>query len=358
MENALKNAKLEAKDIHEIILVGGSTKIPKVKEIVRNYFKESKINDIINPDEAVAFGATLRAEKILHNRDDAISNLHLLDATPLSLGTNIKNCSKDENIKEEGDIMSVIIKRGTHIPISKTCKYFNAVNDQKVMSLNIYEGEKKYVKYNHLIKEIKITGLTPRKMGETEVLVTFTIDKNCILTVKAEEKSDNNKGQKLELTIKNDDISFTEKELDELKRNIPDINNFSSSEIDYTNLKQTLKKYQDSFKNYKKKANNEDDDDDPRIIYKSNFNSALERFIEKFEKNFDNETVLKKFYLYVKELFLSYTETLKLNLDKEDKNHIMDKIKEYIEVFINKSSGYLNDLLNNYLCFRKIEYRR
>ena len=109
MEDALKNAKLKAEDIHEIILVGGSTKIPKVKEIIRNYFKNSKINDIINPDEAVAFGATLRAEKILHNRDEAISNLHLLDAIPLSLGTNIKNISKDENIKKEGDIMSVII---------------------------------------------------------------------------------------------------------------------------------------------------------------------------------------------------------------------------------------------------------
>jgi len=109
LKEALKNAKLNEEDIHEILLVGGSTKIPKVKKLIRNFFKNSKINDTINPDEAVAFGATLRAEKILHNRDDVISNLHLLDSTPLSLGTNIKNCSKDENIKNEGDIMSVII---------------------------------------------------------------------------------------------------------------------------------------------------------------------------------------------------------------------------------------------------------
>ena len=349
LEDALKNAKLKAEDIHEIILVGGSTKIPKVKEIIRNYFKNSKINDIINPDEAVAFGATLRAEKILHNRDEAISNLHLLDAIPLSLGTNIKNISKDENIKKEGDIMSVIIKRGTHIPITETCEYFNAVNNQKTMSLNIYEGEKKYVKYNHLIKETKITGLTPRKMGETKVLVTFEIDVNGILTVKAEEKSNNNEGQKIELTTQNDDNCFTQNELDELKRENKEMfekmkNNSLTLKIDYINLNQTLKQYQDSYNNYKKEANNEDDDD-PRIIYKENFNSTLENFIEKLEKKFDNETVLEKFYLYVKELFLSYTETLKLALDKGEEKQIMNKIKEYIEVFINKSSCYLNDLL-------------
>ena len=350
LKDALKKAKLNKEDINEVILVGGSTKIPKVKEIIKKYFKNSKINDTINPDEAVAFGAALQAERILHNRDDSISNLHILDAIPLSLGTNIKNCSKDEYIKNEGDIMSVIIKRGTHIPVAKEQKYFNAVDNQKVMSLNIYEGEKKYVKYNHLIKETKISGLTPRKMGDTVVFVTFDIDVNGILTVKAEEKSDNNTGQKIELTIKNDDIIFTEKELDELKRKHEEMfekmkNNFLSSKIDYINLKDALKKYQDAYKNYNMETNDGEDDDDPRVIYKSNFNSTLEEFIDKLEKKFDNETVLEKFYLYVKELFLSYVETLKLAINKGDQKHIMDKIKEYIEVFINKSSGYLNNLL-------------
>ena len=352
LKDALKKAKLKRVDIHEVILVGGSTKIPKVKEIIKNYFNKSKINDVINPDEAVAFGATLQAERILHNRDESTKNLHLLDSIPLSLGTNIKNCSKDEYVKNEGDIMDVIIKRGTHIPITETRKYFNAVNNQKIMSLNIYEGEKKYVKYNHLIKETKISGLTPRKMGETVVLVTFDIDINGILTVKAEEQSENNEGQKIELTIKNDDIIFTGKELDELKRKNSEMletmkSNFLSSEIDYTNLKKTLKQYQDAYNKCNKETicEGEDDDDDPRIIYKSNFNNTLEEFIDKLDKNFDNETVLEKFYLYVKELFLSYVETLKLAINRGDKKHIMDKIKEYIEVFINKSSGYLNNLL-------------
>ena len=356
LKDALKNAKLGKDNIQEIILVGGSTRIPKVKEIIKNYFPKSKINDTINPDEAVAFGATIDAEKILHNKDDSISNFHLLDVTPLSLGTNIKNNSKDEKTRKEGDEMSIIIKRGTHIPTFNSCKYYNVADNQKAMSINVYEGEKKYVKYNHLIKESEISGLTPREKGKTKVIVTFEIDLNGILTVKAKEVSGDGKGQELELTIKNDDISFTKKELDELKRKNDEMfekmkNNNLSSKIDYTNLKETLKKYQDAYNKYnetkkKTKNNNEDDDDeDPRIIYKTNFNSTLEEFIDKFEKNFDNETVLEKFYLYVKELFLSYIETLKLGIDRGEQNHIMDKIKEYIEIFVNKSSGYLNNLL-------------
>ena len=109
LKDVLKKAKLKKNDIHEVILVGGSIKIPKVREIIKNYFKKSKINDIISPDEAVAFGATLLAESILHRRNEIISNLNLIDSILFSLGTNIENCSKDKNIQNEGDIMDVII---------------------------------------------------------------------------------------------------------------------------------------------------------------------------------------------------------------------------------------------------------
>ena len=95
LDESLKNAQLSKTEIDEIILVGGSTRIPKVKEIVKNYFPKCKINDSINPDEAVAYGAAIHAEKRLHNRGDAISNIHLYDITPLSLGIEVKNNSTD-----------------------------------------------------------------------------------------------------------------------------------------------------------------------------------------------------------------------------------------------------------------------
>ena len=113
LEDSLRNAKLTKNDIQEIILIGGSTRIPKIKEIVKNYFPKSHINCSINPDEAVAFGATIEAEKLINNKNNTISNFILLDAIPLSLGTNTKNKYKETKIKNEGDLMSVIIKRGT-----------------------------------------------------------------------------------------------------------------------------------------------------------------------------------------------------------------------------------------------------
>ena len=106
-----KKGKAEEMKIDEVILVGGSTRIPKVKDIVKNYFPNSRINDTINPDEAIAYGATIAAEKMLHNKDDTIKNFSLLDITPISLGTNVQNKDPNPEIQKEGNIMDVIIKR-------------------------------------------------------------------------------------------------------------------------------------------------------------------------------------------------------------------------------------------------------
>ena len=133
IDDALKSANLKAEDINQVILVGGSTRIPKVKEIVKSFFpKCNNINDKINPDEAVAYGATIDAEKILHNKDNKISNLRLMGITPFSLGTNIENYDNDE-----GQIMSVIIKRGTPIPTYGEKPYYSAENNQTGMSIDI-----------------------------------------------------------------------------------------------------------------------------------------------------------------------------------------------------------------------------
>ena len=97
--------------------------MPKAKEVVKNYFPKCKINDSINPDEAVAYGAAIDAEKRLYNRGNAISNIHLYDITPLSLGIEVVNQSNDSDLKKEGNEMSVIIKRGTHVPTQNNSKY-------------------------------------------------------------------------------------------------------------------------------------------------------------------------------------------------------------------------------------------
>ena len=216
LEDALSNAKLTRNDINEVILVGGSTRIPKVKQIVKNYFPRSKINDSINPDEAVAFGATIEAEKINHNKNSSISNFLLLDITPLSLGTSVLNKSKNKEIQEEGDVMDVIIPRGSPIP-STFCKvYITVYDNQESMPINIYEGENNFVKYNNLLKKKDINGLQKREKGKTKVKVTLEIDIHGILTVTAREESDN--GQSLNYTIINDDISLSPEKIKELKK--------------------------------------------------------------------------------------------------------------------------------------------
>ena len=117
IENALEIAKEKKKNINEVILVGGSTRIPKIKEIIRLNFPKCKINDSINPDEVIAYGATIEAEKILRPQNYIIRNLSLLDVTLFSLGIEVKNNSTEPKIQEEGPLMKVIIKRGTNIPV-------------------------------------------------------------------------------------------------------------------------------------------------------------------------------------------------------------------------------------------------
>ena len=337
------NKKFSKDDIDEIILVGGSTRIPKIKEFVKNFFPNKKINDSINPDEAVAFGATLQAEKILYNRDKIISNFHILDIVPFSFGIKIKNISKDKELQNEGSEMSVIIKRGTPLPTFNNKIYATTNDNQTTVIIEVYEGEKKYVKYNHLLTKARIIGLSPKPKGETKILIEFKIDINGILYIKAVELSEKN-GKSIELAIKNDNISFSREEMEQMKEKMEELTkNLKykelTKEIDYSNLKDILKIYKNA---YDKCG---DDEEENKIIYLNNFNEALEDFIDRFGQDFDNETLLEKFYLYIKELFLSYLLTLKFDLDKSEKKFIFDKIEKYLKIFIDKSSGYLDNLI-------------
>ena len=149
LKDALSDAKITSDEISEIVLVGGSTRLPMVKMFLSKFFKKSKINDSINPDETVAYGATLMAAKILLRNNNILSGFNLMDITPLSLGVEILNDSKDKEIQKEGGKMSVIVKRGVKIPYTNTRTYTTTFDNQTTASLVIYEGEKKYVKYNH-----------------------------------------------------------------------------------------------------------------------------------------------------------------------------------------------------------------
>ena len=363
INEALIDAKLNKDEISEIVLVGGSSRIPKVKLFLQEYFnisplkkslkkdekneKRTRINDSINPDETVAYGATLMAAKILIKKDDNISKFSLMDITPLSLGINVKNESTNPDIQKEGDIMSVLIKRGSKIPLPNERVYQTAADYQTEVKIQIFEGERKYTKYNHLLGEVHLSNIPKKKKGEVKIKVKFFIDVNGILSVTATEME---KGQSIETKIKNDTVKLTDEDIEKIReKNIglyssntgssKNVNTGTNKNIDYTNLKETLKDFQDSY--------NEAEEEEDKYQILKNYNEVLEEFISTFDKDFDNETMVEKYYIYVKELITSYIKVLnmKSQLTKGDEEEIIKHIKEYISLFSKQSSGYLDNLL-------------
>ena len=187
LDKIIESCPKSIDSINEIVFVGGSTRIPKVKELVKNYFYDIHINDSINPDETVAYGAAIQAAKLNKQGCDILNDVILMDIIPFSLGINVCNNSIDPEIKSKGSLMDVVIPKGTKIPVSKTGHYETSVDYQEVIKIGVYEGENIYVKDNHLLGEFNLVELPKKKKGEVKDDVTFNIDENGILTVSAVE---------------------------------------------------------------------------------------------------------------------------------------------------------------------------
>ncbi len=174
IDKVLNDINLKSEDINEIILVGGSSRIPKIKNILKEKFNKTIINDSINPDEAVSFGATIFAESLFRKTGKFWEDFEYLDSTKSSLG-----------IELEDGTMEVIIKKNSHYPTSKTRYFFNAYDDQYTFDIKIYEGENKYVWDNKFLKEFTVKNFPKKKKNELCITVKFEIDENQILKVTA-----------------------------------------------------------------------------------------------------------------------------------------------------------------------------
>ncbi len=267
----LDDSGIKKKQIDEIVLVGGSTRIPKVQQLLKEFFDGKELNQGINPDESVAYGAAVQGSILSGDHNKTFSNVLLIDVTPLSLG-----------IETVGGVMSPVIKRNSAIPTTKTQVFSTAQDNQPTVTIKVFEGERAQTKNNHLLGNFDLDGIPPAPRGKPQIEVKFEIDANGLLHVSAKDLGT---GKETMVKIDNNKDRLTE---EEIQRMVKEAEEFADddarhrAQVDATN----------KMESYLYHARSSLDDDNGKIsdMDKEDARVAIKKAEDWLESNADADT--------------------------------------------------------------------